>query len=203
METHAVATSPGSRPRVEGAREQEVLDAALEVLTEVGYDKLTLDRVAARARAGKATLYRRWASKAELVAEALSALDGGHPEPPDTGSLRGDLMVMSAERDGGLLDPDRMPVVCGLMTAMYRDEALARALRGRVVDPRRACLTTVLQRAQARGEIAPDVDLELVTGIVPAMVVFWLAVEGRTDVSELVPRLIDEVVLPAVRRGSG
>ena len=52
------------RPRVEGDREQEILDAALEVLGEVGYDRLTMDAVAQRAKASKATLYRRWNSKA-------------------------------------------------------------------------------------------------------------------------------------------
>jgi AcrR family transcriptional regulator len=194
--------APG-RPRVEGDREQQVLDAALDILGEVGYDKLTLDKVAARARAGKATLYRRWPSKAELVADAMASLDGGDPVAPDTGSLRGDLLAMSAERDGGLLDPARMPLLIGLMTAMYRDPALSAALRGRVVDPRRSCLVTVIGRAKARGEVAAEVDADLVAGIVPAMIVFWLTVEGRTDVAALVPRVVDEIVLPAVLRRSG
>ena len=61
------------RPRVEGDREREVLDAALEVLAEVGYDRLTMDAVAQRAKASKATLYRRWNSKATLVVDALAS----------------------------------------------------------------------------------------------------------------------------------
>lgn len=192
----------GSRARIEGDREQEVLAAALEVLAEVGYDKFSLDRVAAKARAGKATLYRRWAGKADLVADAVAGLHTGRPAPPDTGTLRGDLIAMSAER-GGLLDPDHMPVVCGLMTAMYRDPELGAALRGRVADPRRDCLVAVLERAKARGEVDAAVDLDLVTSIIPAMIFFRLAVEGRTDVDDLVPRLIDEVVIPAVQRRTG
>ena len=193
----------GARPRVEGEREREVLDATLALVAEVGYDKLTLDKVAARARASKATLYRRWSSKAELVADAMASLDGGDPAVPDTGSLRGDLLAMSTDRGGGVFDASRMPVVCGLATALYRDGALSAAVQDRVVTPRRACLTAVLRRAQERGEIAEGVDLDLVSSIVPAMIMFRLAVEGRTDIDDLVPRLIDQVVLPAVRRPSG
>ncbi len=190
----------GNRPRIEGEREREVLDATLALVAEVGYDKLTLDKVAARARAGKATLYRRWSSKAELVADAMASLDGGDPAVPDTGSLRGDLLAMSTDRGGGLFDPSRMPLVCGLATALYRDEALSAAVRDRTVSPRQDCLVAVLRRARERGEIDEGVDLDLVGTIVPAMVLFRLAIEGRTDVEDLVPRLIDQVVLPAVRR---
>src|SRR5512147_2749500 len=86
------AEAAAIRPRVEGDREQEILDAALEVLGEVGYDRLTMDAVAQRAKASKATLYRRWSSKARLVVEAL-ARTKGVPEIPDTGDLRTDLVT--------------------------------------------------------------------------------------------------------------
>jgi len=80
-----------TRPRIEGDREQEILDAALEVLADVGYDRLTMDAVAQAAKASKATLYRRWNSKATLVVEAL-AHTKGVPHLPDTGNLRTDLL---------------------------------------------------------------------------------------------------------------
>lgn len=203
MGLRTAPAAPALRPRIDGDREQEVLAAALDVLAEVGYDKFSLERVAARARAGKATLYRRWPGKADLVADAMATLDGGRLPPPDTGTLRGDLAAMSRDRDSVLLDPARMPVFCGLMTAMYRDADLGAALRGKVVDPRRACLLAVLEQARARGEIDAAVDLDLITSIVPAMILFRLTVEGHTDVSDLVPRLIDEVILPAVQRRTG
>jgi AcrR family transcriptional regulator len=203
MELRAAPSVPGSRPRIEGDREQEVLAAALEVLAEVGYDKFSLDRVAARARAGKATLYRRWPTKADLVADAMAGLDTAPAAPPDTGTLRGDLLAMVAEREEGVLHATRTPVVCGLLTAMHRDPELSAALRGKVVDPRQECLRAVLEQARARGEIDAAVDLELITSIIPAMVVYQVGVEGRTDVSDLVTRLIDEVVLPAVQRRTG
>ena len=66
-----LSDSTATRPRVEGDREQEILDATLDVLADVGYDRLTMDAVAQRARASKATLYRRWNGKARLVVDAL------------------------------------------------------------------------------------------------------------------------------------
>ena len=89
--------SPTERPRVEGDRELEIFEATLEVLADVGYDRLTMDAVAARAKASKATLYRRWTNKVSLVIEALQH-SKGPTEVPDTGSLREDLRgLMCAE----------------------------------------------------------------------------------------------------------
>ena len=78
-------------------RDPEILDAALDVLAETGYDGMTIDMVAARAKAGKATLYRRWPSKAELVIDAVACMKAGDldlDDLPDTGTLRGDLVAM-------------------------------------------------------------------------------------------------------------
>src|SRR5690242_6629797 len=95
--------TPIERPRIEGDREQEILDATLEVLADVGYDRLTMDAVAARAKASKATLYRRWTNKVSLVIEALQHTKAPS-EIPDTGSLRGDLQQVFCGV-GGLSDP--------------------------------------------------------------------------------------------------
>jgi AcrR family transcriptional regulator len=88
--TPIAPTTEGTRPRVEGDREQEIFDATLQVLEEVGYDRLTMDAVASAARASKATLYRRWNGKVALVIDALIS-QKGQPAVPDTGTLRGDL----------------------------------------------------------------------------------------------------------------
>src|SRR6478672_9467119 len=103
--TPTVGTSASevvSRPRVEGDRELEIFDAALDVLADVGYDRLTMDAVAAAARASKATLYRRWSSKAALVIDALLSQKAPH-EPADTGNLRDDLLATFCGM-GGLTD---------------------------------------------------------------------------------------------------
>src|SRR5690242_15651908 len=100
-----MATEQQARPRVEGDREREILEAALEVLVDVGYDRLTMDAVATAAKASKATLYRRWNDKATLVIDAL-LLDKAVPSSPDTGSLAGDLRAAFCGHDGlgGLMD---------------------------------------------------------------------------------------------------
>ena len=111
-----------TRPRVEGDREQEILDAALTVLAEVGYDKLTMDAVAAEAKASKATLYRRWSSKPELVVDAVCS-HKEHPPVPDTGTLRGDLLAAYCGLGG--VDPRAMAVIAAVVTAMSRVAAAA------------------------------------------------------------------------------
>src|SRR5215212_6647530 len=77
VERAATAVPPTTRPRIEGEREAQILDAALELLREVGYDRLTMDAVASAAHASKASLYRRWGSKAQLVVDSLSRADTG------------------------------------------------------------------------------------------------------------------------------
>src|SRR3712207_6929765 len=97
MELAGVKTVPEKvtplRPRVEGAREEEILDATVDLLLEVGYDRLTMDSVAARAKAGKATLYRRWSSKQRLAGDAGKPSKRAVPgPPPGNGRLRADLV---------------------------------------------------------------------------------------------------------------
>src|SRR4051812_12202770 len=112
------------RPRVEGGREEEILDATVAVVAELGYDRLTMDAVATAAKASKATLYRRWTTKAELVVDAISRAKGcPMPENVDTGSLRGDLISMSCGQ-GGFTEEMPLSVMAGLLTALHRDEDL-------------------------------------------------------------------------------
>jgi AcrR family transcriptional regulator len=193
-------TRTATRPRLEGERAREVLQATLLVLAEVGYDKLTFDEVAARARAGKASLYRRWSSKAELVADAMGALHG-EEQQPDTGDLHDDLHAL-VELRRSVSDGD-VRVMCGVSTAMSTDPELNRALRDRFVEPKRAMVRRILEAARARGEIGEHIDLDLVATLIPAMMTFWSVVEGTAPPPELAERVIDELLLPAVRRCPG
>src|SRR5664280_870863 len=154
----------GSRPRVEGTREKQILEAALDLLSETGYDRLTLDAVAARAKASKATLYRRWSSKADLVVEALLCMADTDVDLPDSGHLREDLLAMASRK--GLFDPARAGVYCGLATAMSRDAQLAHALRVRFLDPHNDHLRALLEGARRRGQVRPDADLDLVAHVI-------------------------------------
>jgi AcrR family transcriptional regulator len=187
------------RPRVEGGREDEILDATVAVVAELGYDRLTMDAVATAAKASKATLYRRWQTKAELVVDAISRAKGcPMPEDVDTGSLRGDLISMSCG-DGGFKDELPMSVMAGLFTALHRDAELQTAVQERFLAPRVALVTEVYERAVRRGEIAPDVDIELLTATLPAVIVYHAFVLGIEPTDELILRVIDNLILPAAR----
>src|SRR6266542_664375 len=99
------------RPRVAGDREEEILFATIGALVELGYDRLTMDAVATASKASKATLYRRWSTKADLVVDAISRAKGcPMPEDVDTGSLRGDLISMACG-NGGFKDELPMSVI--------------------------------------------------------------------------------------------
>ena len=188
------------RPRVEGDREQQLYDATLEILAEVGYDRLTMDAVAARAKASKATLYRRWSGKAQLVIDALVS----EKEPPrdhDTGSLRGDLIATFCGM-GGLTDAHQMALVGSVITAISRDADFAEAFRRDFVAPKSAIARAIYQRAIARGEIRDDVDLDVLVPALPGIVLHRLFLLGDRPTRDLIERVIDLVILPATRPGA-
>jgi AcrR family transcriptional regulator len=188
-----------TRPRVEGGREDEILDATVAVVAELGYDRLTMDAVATAAKASKATLYRRWQTKADLVVDAISRAKGcPMPEDVDTGSLRGDLIAMSCG-DGGFKDELPMSVIAGLITALHRDPDMQKAFKERFLGPRLALVSKVYERAVQRGEIAPDVDTELLSVTLPAVIVHHAYILGVEPTDELILRVIDNVILPAAR----
>ena len=187
------------RPRVEGGREEEILDATVAVVAELGYDRLTMDAVSTAAKASKATLYRRWSTKAELVVDAISRAKGcPMPEDVDTGSLRGDLVSMACG-DGGFTDEMPMSVVAGLLTALHRDADLQKAFRERFLAPRNELTNKVYERAVRRGEIAPDVDVALLSVTLPAVIIHHAYILGVEPTDDLILRVIDNVILPAAR----
>jgi AcrR family transcriptional regulator len=192
-------TGTRQRPRVEGGREEEILDATVEVVAELGYDRLTMDAVATAAKASKATLYRRWSTKAELVVDAISRAKGCPvPEDVDTGTLRGDLISLSCE-EGGFTSEMPMSVMAGLLTALHRDADLQRAFRERLLAPRVAVVNRIYQRAVRRGEIAADVDVDLLSQTLPALIIHHAFVLGIEPTEDLILRVIDHVILPAAR----
>jgi AcrR family transcriptional regulator len=192
---------PRHRPRVEGDRQDEILQATVVVLAELGYDRLTMDAVAAAAKASKATLYRRWSGKAELVVDAVSR---GCPVPADvdTGTLRGDLVEMSCGA-GGLTDDVPMSVVAGLLTALHRDAELQRAFQERFIAPRLGLVDKVYRRAADRGEIPAVADVEVLAQALPAIVVHRSFVLGIPADQAYIERIIDHLILPAAHACGG
>jgi AcrR family transcriptional regulator len=187
-----------ARPRVEGDREAEVLSATLEVLVDVGYDRLTMDAVAARAKASKATLYRRWNTKLRLVMDALHTTK----EPPthiDTGSLRGDLQLLFCGM-GGVVDPQAVAVFGSVITAVARDKEFAETYRREFIGPRLEVSKGIWHRAQERGELRDDVELALLEPALAGIVLHRVFVMGEQPSEDLVTRVIDQIILPAATR---
>lgn len=188
-----------SRPRVEGDRETEILDATLRLLAEAGYDRLTMDAVATAAKASKATLYRRWTSKADLVIDAIERAKGA-PRLVDlnSGNLRDDLMALACHK-GGLNDDSTVAVMAGIITALHRDQEFADAFHTRFIEPKVAETRAVYERAQVRGEIPADVDVDLLAPVLPAIILHRAFILREPTDDATVARIIDEIVIPAAR----
>ncbi len=190
---------PGEAKRGPGrpldpTRDDAIIGATLAGLSEVGYDRLTIDMVAARAKVGKATLYRRWSSKADLVIDALS----GHKsdwKAPDTGTLRGDFEAL-LKGEGAPVEPSLAPLVCGLMTAASHDPTLSAALQDRFIDPRKNLISEIISRAVDRGEVDPGVDVDLVIQVVPAIMFLRAVLYGETVGPELFEEVLTQLVYP-------
>lgn len=192
-------TETGTRPRVEGERELEIFDATLAILAEVGYDLLTMDAVATRAKASKATLYRRWNGKPELVVAAIMSRKG-ETVVPDTGTLRGDLLTAYCGT-GGLSDPLAQSVLAAVVIAMGRDPEFAEVYRRDFINPKIASSRVIYERARERGEVHRDADLSVLAPALAGIILHRVFLLGEQVTPELVGRVLDEVVLPAALHG--
>jgi AcrR family transcriptional regulator len=157
------AASSAGRPRSEEAH-RAILDAALELLVEVGYSGLTVEGIASRAGVGKATIYRRWASKLPLVMEAFGDLPG--LEESDTGDLVTDLERMLRH------NPELMELFAPLVLS------------------RRQPLIRALERGVARGEIPPDTDLSLAADLIVGPITVRLFFSRAKPTPKLVPAIV-------------
>lgn len=200
MGTQTPTDAGHGRPRVEGEREEQILRAALDVLGDVGYDRLTMDAVAARAKASKATLYRRWNGKIALVIDAILLLKSA-PTAPDTGSLRGDLLASFCGA-GGLTDHRAVDSFSSVLTAITRDPEFAAAFRRDVLGPKTAVALQIFVRARERGEIGPHVDLDLLAHSLAGITLHRLYVLGEPLDERLIARVIDQIILPAATTGA-
>ncbi|HZC53560.1 MAG TPA: TetR/AcrR family transcriptional regulator [Mycobacterium sp.] len=179
---------------LDSSRDLVLREAALALLAEVGYDRLTMDAVAARARAGKTTIYRRWQGKAELVVDSLHSLKGV-PEIPDSGSLLRDLRALaesitSAESQFGAR------VTTGMVSALARDAELRQVFQEKFITPRMAGFRTVFERAVARGEMPGGHDLDLLARLFPALALQQLVMSGELPGTRFACQIMDEVVYP-------
>ena len=189
------AGASAGRPRSEVAH-QAILDATLELLAEVGFSALTVEGVAQRAGVGKATIYRRWASKLPLVVEAFGELPAF--EDVDTGSLEGDLKAMLTQYLRNFLATPLATVYPSLAAERRHNPEL-----GELLDPllrhRRRPLDAALRRAVARGELAPDLDLELASDLIVGPVAVRLFFRGTQIKPDMVGPMVD-MALEGIRK---
>lgn len=183
-------------------RDTDLLEAAILVLAETGYDRMTMDMVAARAKAGKATMYRRWSSKPELVLEAIAHMKRDQVDLaslPDTGTLRGDLL--------GLFKPKsveeselKMKALSGLSSMLAQHQELADATNAVIVEPWTAVNRVLIQRAIDRGEVSADIDIETLSQVIPSMSAYRTVILRKSVDQQFLTAMIDNVLLPALMK---
>jgi AcrR family transcriptional regulator len=180
--------------QLDASRDAALRDAALELLAEIGYDRLSIDAVAARAKASKMTIYRRWSGKAELVVDALSSLRKPG-DVPDTGSLRGDLEALASRSERPDVRFDAK-LVLGVVSALASNPELRQVIREQFIGPGGVRLRQVFERAVARGEIPPDRNLDLLVSVFPALVIHHLLIFGELPDASFAAQVMDELILP-------
>ncbi|WP_206309849.1 TetR/AcrR family transcriptional regulator [Streptomyces sp. A0592] len=186
------------RTRITPERQAELHEAVLDLLRDVGYEALTMDAVAARTKSSKATLYRQWGSKPELVAKALRCTQPVSLREIDTGSLRGDFALMVEHSDDAQMAKDTA-LMRGLAHAVHESPELHKALRDLLVDPEITGLQVMLQRAVDRGEIVPGCPaLEFVPHMLIGAFIALPLIEDRPVDRAFLGDFIDAVVFPAL-----
>jgi AcrR family transcriptional regulator len=181
--------------RSDAARHEQILEATLSELQEVGYDRMTMDAVAKRAGASKATLYRHWPTKADLVVAAMRRMRGGDHELPDSGSLRDDLLTLLRGPQQHDVE-EQVCVMRGMISACSTDPELSLAFQEQVVQSKRGRAIALLERAKERGQVSEAADIQFLVDAVPAMLVFRHLLTPYPVDDDYLVRLVDEVWLP-------
>ena len=191
----SIERSRGGRS-LDTSRDDALMQAALELVAEIGYDRLTIDAVAARARAGKATVYRRWPSKAELVVEACTSV-AFKLDPPDTGSIRTDMIAIAEHlwiKSGPV---PHVVVMAGLMSALLANPELRQAWQNTTRAPQ-SVVAPVIRAAVERGEIPEPDNLELLSMVIPGMCMISFVKTGVAPDAQFIETVVDTVLLPSL-----
>lgn len=189
--------TPRGRPR-DVSRDAALRDAALEVLADVGYRSLTMDAVAARAKAGKATIYRRWDSKIDLLIDACNHLVQRNVPEPDEGSIERDIHEFLGAFATLLTGPVGKAAQT-LVGELPHEPDLAAAFRESFLLPQRDILHRIIGRGVTRGEIRPDAPVDTVVELAGAALTYRLMLTGDPLDQPFVDRLLHEALLPLLR----
>lgn len=175
-----------------------MLAVTLRLLQQHGYDRLTVDAVATTARASKATMYRRWPSKAESVLAAFIEGIRQVAVPSDTGTLRGDLLQLGkvvCEQA-----QQHASTIRAVLVEVSRNPALNDAMQHQFVDQRKALIQYVLQQAVNRGEIDCAANSDELWDLLPGYLIFRSIMANRPPTQGTVQALVDDVIIPGLAR---
>lgn len=186
------------RPR-DASRDDALRQAAIAVMAEVGYRALTMDAVAARARAGKATIYRRWDSKLDLVIDSCNQLVSEHITEPDTGSLRGDLRAFLMAFAMFLSSPSGKAAQA-LVGELPHEPELADAFRATFLRSQRDTLKRILERATARAEVSADAPKNMLIELTGAALTYRLMITGDPLDEAFVDKFLSTVLMPLLQQ---
>ncbi|MBR7834271.1 TetR/AcrR family transcriptional regulator [Actinospica durhamensis] len=208
MSTLPASPTPPRRTAADGATSrrrgveltQAIYRATLEELAATSFEELSFEKIAPKAGTGKSVLYRRWSTTAELVLAALKDDEAGLGRPlmPDTGTLRGDLLVLLT-RFARILEEPRGRALRPLLTQRPRHPELFEQVMTQVIAPHRAVLLERMRVAVERGQAGPERATERTAAIGPRLVVAESIDHGTVSDAE-VQAIVDEVLLPLLNR---
>jgi len=184
------------RPR-DASRDTVILEAALALVGELGYDRVSMDAVAARAHASKATIYRRWSSKGALVSAAVRCRAPVPMVMPDEGSLRADLLAAVRLMTESIGQQD-LALLTGVFAGMRTDPELADAMRCDLLGDKESAIAPLFQRAAERGEPLHTDAVRLFLEVAPAVVMHRLIVTAEAVDDAYVTHVVDDVLLPVL-----
>ena len=170
---------PPGRPR-SAQSHQAILQAALELLTEVGFAAMSMDAIAARAGVGKTTIYRRYASKEELVADAIESMRS-EIVIPDTGNLQYDINILIENAAKITLNPVGRQTVAMIISSASSNPQFAQIYWTKYLQPRRKAFAVVLERAKARNEIQLDLDSDLIFDTMSGIMLYALIFQPTSE----------------------
>jgi AcrR family transcriptional regulator len=174
---HDATARPPGRPRSAQA-DVAILHAALELLAAHGYASLTMEAVRERSGVGKATLYRRYGSKEELVRAAIVHLNSDIPMPDDTGSIAGDFAATAQHVLAGAARTGALALMPRLLSEVAHDPEMHALFSENLVEPRRRIVRAIVDRAKARGEIRQDVDTDLAVDLMVGPFIYRAIISG-------------------------
>ncbi|MGY1742725.1 MULTISPECIES: TetR/AcrR family transcriptional regulator [unclassified Blastococcus] len=195
--TETARTSRGGRPR-DPSRDGVIREAILRLLGDVGYGALTMDAVAAEAGVGKATIYRRWRTKQDLVVDTIAVMNQSLATPVDTGSLEGDVRAVVHR----LVDVINGPVgtaIRSLLPAMQHQPALTEAFRNGPLQAWRDSYARMWSAAEARGEVGSGMAGSVFAEVTSALLVQRWLLTGEPVTHEYADETLETIVLPLVR----